>query len=282
MSLEANPAASPAAAPPVAAPAVATATSPAPPPVAVAPPPPAAPAYLPPAAVPAPHPAPVGPSMVSIPMEQLQAFTTIQTRLAEIEDRQRREASEAQRREAELLAERGNLQEGLRQLREQSEQALAAERERAATIQRQAQGYAIDTEVARALAAHTFVSPVARANFEAEVRRELTADPQGNGFLVRTPTYQSATDLVNARLAHPDYQFLLAPRNPQGGTANPGQPTQNAPPPAAAPASPPPVEKPQNLGHALILQHRDNLSNRVAGGDPRYDAGRPFGLTGSS
>ncbi|MHB1556494.1 MAG: hypothetical protein ACYC61_03320, partial [Isosphaeraceae bacterium] len=50
------------------------------------------------------------PQTVTIPLEQLQAFTSIQARLAEHEERVRRETQESQRREAEVLAERGNLQ----------------------------------------------------------------------------------------------------------------------------------------------------------------------------
>ena len=76
----------------------------------------------------APSPATPTPQTVTIPLEQLQAFTNVQARLAEHEERMRRETQESQRREAEVLAERGNLQDALRQLREQSEQQLSAER----------------------------------------------------------------------------------------------------------------------------------------------------------
>ena len=235
-------------------------------------PPAAAPA--PAAAAPAPAPAPAAAQTVTIPLEQLQAFTSIQARLAEHEERTRREQSEAQRREAEVLAERGNLQDALRQLREQSEQQLAAERQKQQEVQQRAQQYALDSELSRALAGENLV-PGGVEQLGRLFRGDFVVEPQGNAFQVRTPTYQSVPDFIKAQLARPEYAHFLRAQNPGGGTAS-GQPVQT-PPAVADPA--PAAPQPRNMGEAVIL-HMQGLQK--AQGDPRASMSLPLGLRASA
>lgn len=231
-----------------------------------------APSTPPAAPVPtAPPPMPGSDQTVTIPLSQLQAFTSIQARLAEMEASDRAQREAAQRAQAEAQMRQGQLEDGLRMLREQSEQQLADERQRVVEVQRQAQTYAIDMEVARAMVGHTFASDRARRAFESEIRAELVAEANGNTFVVRTPTFQSAADLVASRLANPEYAFLLAPRG-AGGTAN-GQPSQALPtPPATPPAAAP---APANMGEAVIAYMN---SMKAASGDARYNPSLSMGL----
>ena len=59
---------------------------------------------------------------VTIPLEQLQTFTSIQARLAEMEAAQRTQQEAAQQEQARILAQKGEVENALRMLREQSEQ----------------------------------------------------------------------------------------------------------------------------------------------------------------
>lgn len=218
----------------------------------------------------APSPAAPTPQTVTIPLEQLQAFTNIQARLAEHEERMRRETQESQRREAEVLAERGNLQDALRQLREQSEQQLNAERQKQTEIQQRAQQYALDSELSRTLAAENIV-PGGVEQLTRLFRGEFVVEPQGHAFAVRTPTYQSVPDFIKAQLGRPEYAHFLRAQNPGGGTAA-GQPVQATQTPPANPAFAP---QPRNMGEAVIL-HMQGLQK--AQGDARSNMHLPMGL----
>jgi hypothetical protein len=213
---------------------------------------------------------------VNIPLSQLQAFTSIQARLAEIEAQQRAQQEAAQQAQARLTIEKGQLEDGLRMLREQSEQALSAERQKLADIESRAKGYALDGEVARAMAGIPFHNDRARRQFEAEVRSELMIEAQGNTFVARTATFQTPAQLVQAKIDNPEYAYLLAPRG-VAGTQGTGT-TQAAPAPAADPA---PVAPPtfKNLGHAWLAQAKENIAARQTNSNPLLDPSRPFGLS---
>lgn len=225
-----------------------------------------------------PDPIAMGKQLVTIPLEQLQVFTSNQARLAEMEAAQRAQQEAAQREQAALALRNGQLEEGMRILREQSDQQLATVRGDLTQAQQRAQNYAIDVEVARALAGHQFVNDRARRQFETEVRSELIADAQGTSFVVRTPTFQSAEQVISGRLGSPEYAYLLAPRG-VGGTAT--AQTAQTPPAPATPQAPAQPEQPRNLGHALLLDTLANAASRPTS-DPRTDPSRPMGLAGYS
>ena len=94
---------------------------------------------------------------VSIPLEQLQAFTSVQARLAEMEAAQRAQQEATRQEQARILAQKGEVENALRMLREQSEQTLSAERQKFAQVEERAKRYALDGEVSRTLAAHNLV-----------------------------------------------------------------------------------------------------------------------------
>jgi hypothetical protein len=226
-------------------------------------------------AAPAPAPAPTAQQFVQIPMEQLQAFTSIQARLAEMESAQRSQQEAAQREQAGLLLKNGQLEDGLRMLREQSDAQIKTVQDQLGQTQRQAQNYAIDVEVARALAGHNFVNAKARRQFEAEVRAELTAAPEGHTFAVRTPTFQTAEQLVAAKIATNEYNFMLAPTG-VGGTAT-GQTTQAAHTP---PANIPIPAAPDNFNDWFIGAAASGKLGtvHVPTDAARIDLSRPMGL----
>lgn len=221
--------------------------------------------------------APGTPQTVTIPLEQLQAFTNIQARLADHEERMRRDTTENQRREAELLTQQGNLQEGLRQLREQSDRQLLEERNRAAEVQRRAEHFALDSELSRSLANENLV-PGGVEQLSRLFRGEFVVEPQGNAFAVRTPTYQSVPDFIKAQLGRPEYSHFLRAQNPGGGTAN-GQPPQAAQTPPSNPTPAPVAPQPKNMGEAVVL-HMQSLQQ--AQGNPHMAMNLPMGLKATS
>ena len=152
---------------------------------------------------------------VTIPLEQLQAFTSIQARLAEMEAAQRTQQEAAQQEQARILAQKGEVENALRMLREQSEQTLSAERQRLAQVEERAKRYALDGEISRALAAHNLVQGGAE-QLSHLWRSQFVVDTQGDSFAVRTPTFQSVGEFVSQQLARPEYAHFVR-ASTQGG-----------------------------------------------------------------
>ena len=123
---------------------------------------------------------------VTIPLEQLQTFTSIQARLAEMESAQRTQQEAAQQEQARILAQKGEVENALRMLREQSEQTLGAERQRLVQVEERAKRYALDGEISRALSSHNLVQGGAE-QLSQLWRSQFLVDTQGDSFAVRTP-----------------------------------------------------------------------------------------------
>jgi hypothetical protein len=217
----------------------------------------------------APSPTATTQQTVTIPLDQLQAFTSIQARLAEMEAAQRAQQEAAQQEQARILAQKGQAEEALRMLREQSEQSISAERQRFSQIEERAKRYALDIEVSRALTAYNLV-PGGSEQLAHLWRSQFVVEAQGESFSVRTPTYQSVGDFVSQQLSRPEYAHFLR-ASTQGGTAT-GQTIQAAQTPPAGPTAAP---QPRNMGEAVILHMQ---GAQKAQGDARANMGLPMGL----
>lgn len=208
---------------------------------------------------------------VTIPLEQIQAFTSMQARLAQLEADQRGRDQAAQQAQAQALAEQGKLQEALRMLREQSDAAVNTERAQKAQFEDRAKRYALDGELSRALASQQLV-PGGAEQLTQLWRSQFTVEAQGDSFAVRTPTFQSVSDFVSQQLARAEYSHFVRAQNPGGGTGGAPPETQV---PQGAPAHPAQVPQPKNMGEAVIL-HMQSLTK--ATGDPRANMTLPMGL----
>jgi hypothetical protein len=206
---------------------------------------------------------------VTIPLEQLQAFTSVQARLAEMEAAQRAQQEATQQEQARILAQKGEVENALRILREQSDQAISAERHKLAQIEDRAKRYALDGELSRSLAAHNLVQGGAEQLAQLW-RSQFVVDAQGDSFAVRTPTFQAVSEFVQQQLARPEYAHFVR-ASTQGGTST-GQMVQAAQTP---PSTPTPMPQPRNMGEAVIL-HMQNLQKTQ--GDPRANMGLSMGL----
>jgi hypothetical protein len=218
---------------------------------------------------PTPTPAPLPATTVTIPLDQLQTFTAMQSRLAQLEADQRQRDATTQAEMVAVLAKKGEVDNALALLRKQSDDAIAAERGQRAATEERAKRYALDGELARVLAAQPLTAHAAK-HLTKLWRDEFKVEAQGDSFSVHTPTLQTVEAFVTAQLASPEYAGYVRANNPAGGTGGVTPATQAAP---AVPATAP-TEAP-NMG-LQILQHINDL--RVAGGDGMTNMGQSFGL----
>src|SRR5271163_4233343 len=72
--------------------------------------------------------APAQAQTVTIPLEQLQTFTHIQTRLAQIETEQRAREDTARTEQVKLMAAKGQIEEALQKQQEENRRQLESER----------------------------------------------------------------------------------------------------------------------------------------------------------
>ena len=208
---------------------------------------------------------------VTIPLEQIQAFTSMQARLAQLESEQRSREQAAQQEQARILAQKGEVENALRMLRDQSEQQVQAERARLAQLEERAKRYALEGELSRALAACNLV-PGGAEQLTQLWRNQFTVESQGDSFAVRTPTFQSVGEFVSQQLARTEYSHFVRAQNPGGGTGG-VQPSAQTPP--SSPANPTQMPQPKNMGEAVIL-HMQGMQK--AQGDPRANMTLPMGL----
>jgi hypothetical protein len=208
---------------------------------------------------------------VAIPLEQVQAFTTMQARLAQLESEHRSREQAIQQEQARAAAEKGDVEKALRLLREQSDQQVQAERARLTQVEERAKRYALDGELSRALSACNLV-PGGAEQLTQLWRSQFLVDAQGDSFAVRTPTFQSVGDFVHQQLARPEYAHFVRAQNPGGGTGGLPPSAQTLP---STPANPAQMPQPKNMGEAVIL-HMQNMQK--AQGDPRANISLPMGL----
>jgi hypothetical protein len=200
-------------------------------------------------------PAPVQPATpggVTLSPEQWAAYTSTQSRLAELEENERRRAAEAQAAEVKALQAKGQIEQALNLQRQQSRLELEAERKKLQEFEDRAKRYALDGELARALAERPLVTGAAEQLTQLW-RGQFSVDAQGDSFAVRAPDFQPVGPWIAAQLRRPEYAHFLRAREPGGGTmsststqAGPTQPAQIAA-----------ADLPRNLGEAIAL----NMAN---------------------
>ena len=207
------------------------------------------------------------PQTVTIPLEQLQTFTSIQARLAQIEAEQRSRESGGPAGAGGDLAKKGEVENALNLLRQQSEQQLANERAARAAVEERAKRYALDGEVSRVLASQPLV-PGGAEQLTQLWRIEFIVEPQGDSFAVRTPTFQSVGDFVAAQLAPARVRSLRPGPEPgrrhrrriagRPGRARRRRPTRR-----------PRRSSAQDLREAVILTMKEWPERRRTAGRPR-------------
>ena len=216
---------------------------------------------------------PAQPHTVTIPLEQLQAFTAVQARLTQMEadQRQRDEASRAE--QVKLLTARGEVEKAMQIQQEESRKALEIERVARATNEERAKRYAKTSELKSTLSKYPLV-PAAVDQLASLFERELQVDASGDNYVVRTPQFQTCADFVAAQLASGDYAHFLRASNPNGGTAGGGSSgAASTPTPSATATQEPP---PKNFGEAIVRQMQQVAKEQPS--DPRLNPAAAMGL----
>jgi hypothetical protein len=211
------------------------------------------------------------PSTVTIPLDQLQAFTAMQARLATIEAEGRQREAQVEADKATAMIKRGEIESALALMKKQSDDQLAAERGKLAATEERAKRYALDGELARVLANQPLI-PHAALHLTKLWRSEFNVVPAGDSFNVQTPTLQSVEAFVVAQLATPEYSAFVRAQNPGGGTGAVAVAGQTTPTPNAQTGAPPEIK---TLSDAVIY-HMKNM--KTGTGDGRTDPSVSFGL----
>ncbi len=210
---------------------------------------------------------------VTIPLEQVQAFTSMQARLAQLESEQRSREQTAQQEQARILAQKGEVENALRMLRDQSEQQVQSPNGRGSRRSRSGPSGMPWTASSLAHWPRATWSPAARSSSpssggtsswssrRAIVLRGADADvPVGRR--VRLPA------------ACPARVRPFRPGSEPGRAVPAGvQPSAQTPP--STPANLAQMPQPKNMGEAVIL-HMQGMQK--AQGDPRANMTLPMGL----
>jgi hypothetical protein len=189
---------------------------------------------------PAPAPAPPNPAVVTIPWEQFQQFQQAGQTLSQVQAA----AAQAERDRVQALADKqaaeGQWKTAAQTLRDTHAGELKAAQDMGAGWEKRARTFARDTEVLGVLSGFK-LNPGAAPQLMKLLGGALEAHPEGEGFAVRTATFQSAADYFKAELAKPEYAHFLAPSTQGGAGGGGGTPPPNPANPGA----------PANLGEAV-------------------------------
>jgi hypothetical protein len=213
---------------------------------------------------------PVG---ITLTPEEWTAYSSTQARVAHLEDLERKRLADAQAAEVKALQAKGQIEQAFNLQREQARLEIEAERNKLKATEDRAKRYALDGELARALAVQPLVEG-GNEQLSALWRSHFTVEPQGDTYVVRTPDMQPVGQWIAAQLAQPKFSHFLRPQNPNGGTQGGAQGAQGTPTPAAQGAGAVDTSK-MNLSEAVLLTVAAREKN---GADPRLTPTLGFGL----
>jgi len=218
------------------------------------------------------------PKFVPVPLEEWTSLLKTREDLAKIQAQERDREAKTREDQLTAMAQKGQFENAFKELRDHSQKQLDAERGRLAEIETRAKRYALDGELARALASQPLV-PGAPDQLTKLWRGEFVVEPHGDSFKVQSAAgFQSPADFVTAQLARPEYAHFIRAQNPGGGTAGTTGGHQAAPTPAAN-AALSTEGAPKNLSEAVILAMQGIKKDSA---DPRLTPGVSFGLRAAS
>jgi hypothetical protein len=188
------------------------------------------------------------PSLTLTP-EQWASYATMQKRIADFEAIENKRAAEAKEAEIKALQAKGQIEQAFSLQRQQAATELAAEQKKLKELEDRAKRYALDGELARALAEKPLV-PGGAEQLTQLWRGQFNVEPQGDSFSVRSQDFQPVGQWIAAQLGRPEYAHFLRPQNPHGGTASSGT-VQSAQGGGGQQTG---AAQPKNLGEAIALQ----------------------------
>lgn len=206
--------------------------------------------------------APATPQTVPVSLEQIQNWTSMSARLAQLEADQRTKDEAAKAALVAAMAAKGDIENALRTVREDSATALKAERDKLAAIEERARRHALDSQLSQALASHRLVEGGAE-QLTKLFRSEFVVDQEGESYKARTPTYEPLGAFIAAQLGRHEFAHFLQAKNPAGGIAGTGgQGTTPTPEPESKVVALPPA---LNFGEDIV-RHAKDLAARANNG----------------
>ncbi|WP_422932053.1 hypothetical protein [Singulisphaera sp. PoT] len=190
---------------------------------------------------------------VQIPATQLQQFIEAQAKANQLQSERAEQERLAQEKLTQAHIAKGEAEAAVKAVRGQLETDLNAARTATAEVEKRAKGYALRSELATILAGYS-LNDGASTQLMTLLTPSLEVHPEGDGYVVRTGTYQSAADFVKATLARPDYAHFLRPST-QGGSGAGN--SHIAPPPQEAG-----VQQPLDFQTAIIARFNQDQANR--------------------
>jgi hypothetical protein len=159
------------------------------------------------------------PQTVTVPLDQLQTLLSLPARLAEYEQRWKTQEDETREKIIAEQVKRGEVENALKTVREQSAKDLETERGLKLAEQTRARGFAKRAELNAALAGLPFVSEAAAKQFADLIGPQFEAHPEGDGFVVRTATFETPAQLAARLKTDPNYLHFFKPSTAGGSGA---------------------------------------------------------------
>jgi len=225
-----------------------------------------------------PAPAAEAPKAVPVSPEEWAAIVKMREDFAKVQADQREREAKAREEQIKAMTQKGEIENAFRSLREDADKAIAAERQRLSEVETRAKRYALDGELARALASHPLV-PGGAEQLTQLWRSQFVVEPSGDSFKVQSASgFQPVGEFVKAQLASPTYAHFIRAQNPGGGTAGTTGGHQAAPTPAANATTAP--TEPRNMTEAVLMmmaaQKKSEIPAHTTGGTVwDAEAGKP-------
>jgi hypothetical protein len=195
--------------------------------------------------------APAPPATVTIPVEQLQMFTSVQARLAQMEADQRQRDETARTAQIKLIADKDGIERALNEQREDARKQIAEANAARTVTEERAKRHAVKSELVTHLSGYNLV-PDGLEQLTELFSKHLAVDPRGESFAVTGPNYQPVKDFVAERLGSNSFAHFVRASNPNGGTAGGhSSGAASTPTPSATATQEPP---PKNFGEAIVRQ----------------------------
>jgi hypothetical protein len=217
--------------------------------------------------------APAQPQTVTIPVEQLQMFTSVQARLAQMEADQRQRDETARTAQIKLIADKDGIERALNEQREDARKQIAEANAARTVTEERAKRHAVKSELVTHLSGYNLV-PDGLEQLTELFSKHLAVDPRGESFAVTGPNYQPVKDFIAEKLGSNGYAHFVRASNPNGGTAGGGSSgAASTPTPSATATQEPP---PKNFGEAIVRQMQQIQKDKPS--DPRLNPAAAMGL----
>jgi hypothetical protein len=208
---------------------------------------------------------PATPDLFQVPKSLWDDLQSKASKLATIEAEQQRLTEEGKRKEAAMLAEKGEWQRALDLRQAEADRLLQTERQKAVEIEDRAKKQTLSGELSKALAGKPLVPGAVSQLYQLfQNQFHVAVDPISNQWVVRTADFKSPEQFVEAQLANPEFAHFLRPSTTGGVMTQGGQATTPTPP-AHTPA-PPPMTMGDAMVQTMVANRQPYVNGQLANG----------------